>query len=325
MLKLITNSIKYINIFIIFNCYIDDTYTSMVRAANVRFGKYMGKAIYLWLDDKECVRDDLVDPRFYDTSGYNTFLEQAFYKYPDLIDYVWEHLTPFLRKSIPAEFQPGTRSQSVGNVIYNYHKRDYPDSVAGVSKRDGYERLNSSYLDSQECRSRRVAKTTILPCDAENSVYDESQTESSDDDYIPDESESDDSESDDSESEDEYDDEQPNSVIDIRSRKRRIIRDSSDEEDNNVELADNVVEDNTIFSEVSTCVMKDDDKEGESQDEIYYISRVIDYRYNSELATIQYLVKWKNYPSSDNSWITQDDFVSLDMVREFWKRQDRLD
>jgi hypothetical protein len=33
----------------------------------------------------------------------------------------------------------------------------------------------------------------------------------------------------------------------------------------------------------------------------------------------EYLVKWKGYPESDNSWVKQDSFDDVMVIRDYWE------
>ena len=60
----------------------------------------------------------------------------------------------------------------------------------------------------------------------------------------------------------------------------------------------------------------DDDDEAES----YEVERLVDHRYN-EAGTIEYLVKWKGYPSSDNTWEPIHHINNTSLINAYNKRQ----
>ena len=51
--------------------------------------------------------------------------------------------------------------------------------------------------------------------------------------------------------------------------------------------------------------------------EEYKVEKVLDSRQFGRRRRLQYLVKWKGYPDSDNMWVDKDDIFADDKVREF--------
>ena len=51
--------------------------------------------------------------------------------------------------------------------------------------------------------------------------------------------------------------------------------------------------------------------------EEYEVEKVLDSRLFGRRRRLQYLVKWKGYPDSDNMWVDKDDVFADDKVREF--------
>ena len=51
--------------------------------------------------------------------------------------------------------------------------------------------------------------------------------------------------------------------------------------------------------------------------EEYEVEKVLDSRLFGRRWRLQYLVKWKGYPDSDNMWVDKDDVFADDKVREF--------
>ena len=39
--------------------------------------------------------------------------------------------------------------------------------------------------------------------------------------------------------------------------------------------------------------------------------------------TLQYLIKWKGYPDSDNKWVSHEDMSAEDVIREYHKGEAR--
>lgn len=47
----------------------------------------------------------------------------------------------------------------------------------------------------------------------------------------------------------------------------------------------------------------------------YIVDRILDRRIQGQYR--EYLVKWKDYNSSENSWVAQEDFVDQEMVEDY--------
>ena len=56
------------------------------------------------------------------------------------------------------------------------------------------------------------------------------------------------------------------------------------------------------------------------EDEHFEVEAIMDHRMSSDQHTHEYLVKWKNYNVSFNSWITAEDFDGLKMIKAYWKK-----
>jgi Chromo (CHRromatin Organisation MOdifier) domain len=52
-------------------------------------------------------------------------------------------------------------------------------------------------------------------------------------------------------------------------------------------------------------------------EEEYEIEKILDSRRYRRGCKLQYLVKWKGYPDSDNQWVNKDDVFTEDTIREF--------
>ncbi len=55
--------------------------------------------------------------------------------------------------------------------------------------------------------------------------------------------------------------------------------------------------------------------------EEYEIERILDSRHHGRRHALQYLVKWKGYPDSDNEWVSHKDVHAPDVIREFKNSQ----
>ena len=54
-----------------------------------------------------------------------------------------------------------------------------------------------------------------------------------------------------------------------------------------------------------------------NNEEEYEVEKILDSWLFSWCKQMQYLVKWKGYPDSDNMWVDKDDVFAEDKVREF--------
>jgi hypothetical protein len=61
------------------------------------------------------------------------------------------------------------------------------------------------------------------------------------------------------------------------------------------------------------------DNEGKQQDEkSYEVEKILRHRGNARHK--EYLVKWKNYPHSMNSWVKDKDFNDVYIIAQYWKQ-----
>ena len=54
--------------------------------------------------------------------------------------------------------------------------------------------------------------------------------------------------------------------------------------------------------------------EGEEE---YKVERIMDSRHHGREKTLQYLIKWKGYPDSDNEWVSHEDMHAPDAIRDY--------
>jgi hypothetical protein len=54
------------------------------------------------------------------------------------------------------------------------------------------------------------------------------------------------------------------------------------------------------------------------KEEEYKVKNVLDVRRNKRSRCLEYLVHWKGYPHSDNSWVAQKDFHTPELLEEFY-------
>jgi len=53
--------------------------------------------------------------------------------------------------------------------------------------------------------------------------------------------------------------------------------------------------------------------------EEYEVEKILDIQHFGRRRKLQYLVKWKGYPDSDNQWVNKEDIFAEDAIREFEK------
>ena len=53
---------------------------------------------------------------------------------------------------------------------------------------------------------------------------------------------------------------------------------------------------------------------------VYEIERIIDHKKHGK-DKYSYLVRWKGYDSSNDSWVKQEDFNSTKIIKEYWKSE----
>jgi len=54
-----------------------------------------------------------------------------------------------------------------------------------------------------------------------------------------------------------------------------------------------------------------------NNEEEYKVEKILDSQQFGRRQKLQYLVKWKGYPDSDNEWVDKDDVHANEAIREF--------
>jgi hypothetical protein len=52
----------------------------------------------------------------------------------------------------------------------------------------------------------------------------------------------------------------------------------------------------------------------------FSIEEIVTHEWNADLKTQRFYVKWKGYPSSDNSWVKEKDFDDKAILKKYWKK-----
>jgi hypothetical protein len=63
-----------------------------------------------------------------------------------------------------------------------------------------------------------------------------------------------------------------------------------------------------------------ENQQTEDTEESYEVENIVKHRTNHKKKNYDYLVKWKNYSKSDNSWINEDKFNSILPIKNYWKK-----
>ena len=58
----------------------------------------------------------------------------------------------------------------------------------------------------------------------------------------------------------------------------------------------------------------------EENDEEYKVEHIQDARRHGRECKLQYLVHWKGYPATDNSWVDHSDLNAPELLKEFYKQ-----
>ena len=56
----------------------------------------------------------------------------------------------------------------------------------------------------------------------------------------------------------------------------------------------------------------------EEEEEEYEIEAILNTRRYGRKKTLQYLIHWKGYPHSDNSWVDHKDLHAPDLLKEYY-------
>lgn len=63
---------------------------------------------------------------------------------------------------------------------------------------------------------------------------------------------------------------------------------------------------------------KDEEDAGEEDDEVYEIESIVHHKKNMFGKSTGFMVKWKGYPASENSWVSEEDCNAPDLIREYF-------
>jgi hypothetical protein len=58
-------------------------------------------------------------------------------------------------------------------------------------------------------------------------------------------------------------------------------------------------------------------------EEEYEVDQILDSRKHGRGSALQYLVRWKGYPDSDNQWVAKQDLFAPQLIKDFHQRHPR--
>ena len=70
------------------------------------------------------------------------------------------------------------------------------------------------------------------------------------------------------------------------------------------------LKESTPISKLKKCIISNADE--------YEVEAIL--KHAKDPSGFRYLVKWKGYDAAQNSWIQEEDFVSPDFVRDYWRK-----
>jgi hypothetical protein len=59
----------------------------------------------------------------------------------------------------------------------------------------------------------------------------------------------------------------------------------------------------------------------EDKDQHYQVKAIINHKMNKHKGGYAYLVQWQGYKEADNSWVDEEDFDDIAIVRKYWKER----
>eukprot|EP00834_Sanchytrium_tribonematis_P006672 NODE_513_length_6632_cov_0.519301.p6 type:complete len:141 gc:universal NODE_513_length_6632_cov_0.519301:2793-2371(-) len=60
-----------------------------------------------------------------------------------------------------------------------------------------------------------------------------------------------------------------------------------------------------------------------SNDNVYYVERILSYRYNNDSNSFEYYVQWLDCPAAFCSWEEECSIIDKDLITEFWNEEQR--
>ena len=73
----------------------------------------------------------------------------------------------------------------------------------------------------------------------------------------------------------------------------------------------------TTYPITKLVITRASEDEGEKKNDVFEIEEILKHRSNK--GKVEYFIKWSGYTSSENSWITEEDFDSTDIIFEYWE------
>jgi hypothetical protein len=57
----------------------------------------------------------------------------------------------------------------------------------------------------------------------------------------------------------------------------------------------------------------------EDDTEHYEVEKILKHRSAASSKLLDYFVKWKNHPQSENSWVKESNFNTMEIINDYWK------
>jgi hypothetical protein len=57
----------------------------------------------------------------------------------------------------------------------------------------------------------------------------------------------------------------------------------------------------------------------EDETEHYEVEKILKHRRSTSTKQLEYFVKWKNHPQSENSWVKESNFNTMEIISDYWK------
>ncbi|CAG8433691.1 11267_t:CDS:2 [Ambispora gerdemannii] len=65
--------------------------------------------------------------------------------------------------------------------------------------------------------------------------------------------------------------------------------------------------------------INDDTEDSSEEEDEYVVEKIVDHKLLKG-GKLQYFLKWKGYPDSENTWEKEEDVYAKDLIEEYWKK-----